>query len=63
MSDRITAQRIASELESPVEEAANLAKKLGLDPYPVNYWIVDHDEMNELIAYDGFQTRDRKSVV
>ena len=57
MSDRITAQRIASELESPVEEAANLAKKLGLDPYPVNYWIVDHDEMNELIAYDGFQTR------
>ena len=57
MSDRLTAQRIASELESPVEEAANLAKKLGLDPYPVNYWIVDHDEMNELIAYDGFQTR------
>ncbi|EMA45780.1 SpoVR family protein [Halococcus saccharolyticus] len=57
MSDRITSQRIARELEEPVEEAANLAKKLGLDPYPVNYWIVDHDEMNQLIAYDGFQTR------
>ncbi|EMA50839.1 SpoVR family protein [Halococcus salifodinae] len=57
MSDRITAQRIARELEAPVTEAANLARKLGLDPYPVNYWIVDHDEMNQLIAYDGFQTR------
>ncbi len=57
MSDRITAQRTAETLEEPVREAANLAKKLGLDPYPVNYWIVDYDEMNELIAYDGFQTR------
>ncbi|MDX1746923.1 MAG: SpoVR family protein, partial [Halobacteriales archaeon] len=34
-----------------------LAEKLGLDGYEVNYWIVDYDEMNELIAYDGFQTR------
>jgi spore cortex formation protein SpoVR/YcgB (stage V sporulation) len=57
MSDRLTARRIANDLQTPVEEAANLAGKLGLDPYPVNYWIVDHDEMNQLIAYDGFQTR------
>jgi stage V sporulation protein R len=57
MSDRITAQRTAATLTEPVEEAANLAAKLGLGPYPVNYWIVDYDEMNELIAYDGFQTR------
>jgi stage V sporulation protein R len=57
MSDRITAQRTAATLTEPVEEAANLAETLGLGPYPVNYWIVDYDEMNELIAYDGFQTR------
>ena len=57
MSDRITAQREATKLEEPVRAAGRLAKKLGLDPYPVNYWVVDYDEMNELIAYDGFQTR------
>ncbi|MHB9286102.1 SpoVR family protein [Halobacteriales archaeon Cl-PHB] len=56
-NDEIRMQRVAESLEEPVEEAANLAKKLGLDPYPVNYWIVDHDEMNELIAYGGFQHR------
>ena len=56
-NDRINARREATRLTEPVEEAANLARKLGLDPYPVNYWIVDHDEMNELIAYGGFQER------
>ncbi|WP_338742406.1 SpoVR family protein [Haloplanus salilacus] len=55
--DRVDARREATRLTEPVEEAANLARKLGLDPYPVNYWIVDHDEMNELIAYGGFQER------
>jgi len=55
--DRIDARKEATRLAEPVEEAANLARKLGLDPYPVNYWIVDHDEMNELIAYGGFQRR------
>jgi len=57
MRDRIDAQRIAAGLQEPVTEAGNLARKLGLDPYPVNYWIVDYDEMNELIAYGGFQRR------
>jgi len=57
INDRIDAQRIAEDLEEPVAEANNLARKLGLDPYPVNYWIVDYDEMNELIAYGGFQRR------
>ena len=47
----------ASELAEPAREANALARKLGLDPYDVQYWVVDHDEMNELIAYDGFQTR------
>ncbi|WP_372479023.1 SpoVR family protein [Halomicrobium sp. HM KBTZ05] len=55
--DHIRKQRVAAELETSVDEAANLAKKLGLTPYPVNYWIVDYDEMNELIAYGGFQQR------
>ncbi|SEO72552.1 stage V sporulation protein R [Halogranum amylolyticum] len=55
--DRIDAQRVAKQLEEPVHEAGNLARKLGLEPYPVNYWIVDYDEMNQLIAYGGFQNR------
>ncbi|WP_436936425.1 SpoVR family protein [Halovenus marina] len=50
-------QREAERLEEAVREASNLANRLGLDPYPVNYWIVDYDEMNELIAYGGFQER------
>lgn len=57
MTTNYEAQRIADELEEPVREANELAKKLGLEPYPVNYWIVDNDEMNQLIAYDGFQER------
>ncbi|WP_101298135.1 SpoVR family protein [Halegenticoccus soli] len=55
--DRIDARKEAARLEEPVREAGALARKLGLKPYPVNYWIVDHDEMNQLIAYGGFQTR------
>ena len=55
--DRIATRRVAAELEEPAERAGELAEKLGLRPYPVNYWVVTHDEMNELIAYDGFQTR------
>ena len=55
--DRIQKQRIAEGLEEPVAEANRLARKLGLDPFPVNYWIIDYDEMNELIAYGGFQER------
>ncbi len=57
MFERTEAKNIATELEEPVIEARNLAQKLGLEPYPVNYWIVNQDEMNELIAYGGFHTR------
>jgi stage V sporulation protein R len=57
IDDRIHKQRIAEDLEEPAREANNLARKLGLDPFPVNYWVVDYDEMNELIAYGGFQQR------
>jgi stage V sporulation protein R len=55
--NRYEKRRIAGDLEEPVAEANALAVKLGLDPYPVNYWIVDYDEMNELMAYGGFQER------
>ena len=57
IDDRTLAQREAAELTEPVERARDLAEKLGLEPYPVNYWIVDYEEMNELIAYGGFQQR------
>ena len=56
-SDRIRKQRAAAGLETAVEEAGSLARRLGLAPYDVNYWVVDHQEMNQLIAYDGFQRR------
>jgi stage V sporulation protein R len=56
-TDRADKQRIAKGLESTAREARNLATKLGLDPYPVNYWVVDYDEMNSLVAYNGFQER------
>ncbi|PSQ26437.1 SpoVR family protein [Halobacteriales archaeon QS_9_68_17] len=55
--DRYEARRIAADLQQPVDDANELAERLGLEPYPVNYWIVDYDEMNQLIAYDGFQRR------
>jgi len=57
MNDDIEKQREAERLEEAVAEATNLAERLGLDPYPVNYWVVDYDDMNELIAYGGFQQR------
>jgi stage V sporulation protein R len=50
-------RRVARELEAPVERARDLARRLGLSPLPVEYWVVDQSEMNELVAYDGFQTR------
>jgi stage V sporulation protein R len=57
MKTDIDKRRTAERLTDPATEASALARKLGLDPYDVQYWVVDHDEMNELIAYDGFQTR------
>ena len=50
-------KRIAEALREPAANANELAEKLGLDPVDVSYWIVTHEEMNELIAYDGFETR------
>ena len=55
--DRVEAKREASALDEPAREARELAERLGLEPYPVRYWVVDHDQMNELIAYGGFQRR------
>ena len=57
MQNEITKQNEADKLEEAAEEARDLSHRMGLDPYPVKYWIVDHDEMDKLIAYDGFQRR------
>jgi stage V sporulation protein R len=57
MRERPRTRKAAEPLQEPAEEARNLAHKLGLDPYDVNYWVVGYDEMNELIAYNGFQER------
>lgn len=56
-NDRLEAKREAATLDEPAAEARALAERLGLEPYPVRYWVVDHDQMNELIAYGGFQHR------
>lgn len=45
------------EMSKAADELQDMAKNLGLDPNPVNYWLVDHDEINQLAAYDGFQVR------
>ncbi len=56
-AETVRMQREAERLAEPVDAASDLAQRLGLRPYPVNYWIVDYDEMNELVAYGGFQER------
>lgn len=45
------------QLEVSADELRQLALDLGLSPNDVNYWLVDHDEINQLAAYGGFQTR------
>lgn len=57
MSTNRTTGRVDGRLVEAVKQARNLAERVGLDPYVVNFWIVEHDEMNQVIAYDGFQER------
>lgn len=45
------------ELQEISDEARALAEELGLSPLPVNYWLVDYDQMYKLISYEGFQRR------
>jgi len=47
----------ADRLQEAVDGARQLAEKLGLEPYDVNYWVVDYDEINRAAAYGGFQKR------
>ncbi len=47
----------AESLRDVANEARELAEKLGLEPYDVKYWVVDHDEINRAVAYGGFQRR------
>ncbi len=45
------------ELEELREQARRLVEAAGLDPWPVIFGIVDHDQLNEYSAYDGFPKR------
>ncbi|MDY6777540.1 MAG: SpoVR family protein, partial [Candidatus Nanohaloarchaea archaeon] len=47
----------AEKLEDVAVEARNLSEKLGLEPYPIEFYVVDYDEMNEIQAYGGFKER------
>lgn len=52
-----TEESTTKKLDSDVENLNKLAEDLGLSPQEVNYWLVDHNQINKLAAYDGFQTR------
>jgi len=45
------------ELEGQRRRARELVEKEGLDPYPVEFAIVDKEELDELAAYEGFPER------
>lgn len=45
------------ELEKLRAEARRLVESVGLDPWPVIFGVVDHDQLNEYSAYDGFPER------
>ncbi|MFW5983645.1 MAG: SpoVR family protein [Halobacteria archaeon] len=57
MKRELEKQNEAKELQGVAEDARKLAEKLGLEPYDVKYWVVDHDDINRAVAYGGFQTR------
>ncbi len=53
---RMLSKKVA-ELEELRKEARKLVEAAGLDPWPVIFGIVDHDQLNEYSAYDGFPER------
>ena len=57
MKRELEKQSEAEDLQEVAQDARELAEKLGLEPYDVKYWVVDHDEINRAVAYGGFQTR------
>lgn len=50
-------QKIVGKLDEFADDANNLAHKMGLEPRDTNYWIVNNEEMDEAVAYGGFQER------
>ncbi|MCJ7428967.1 MAG: SpoVR family protein [Candidatus Nanohaloarchaeota archaeon QJJ-5] len=50
-------QKIAGELDEFADDANTLAHKMGLNPRDTDYWIVNNEEMDEAVAYGGFQER------
>jgi stage V sporulation protein R len=57
VEDRVRKQKEADKLTDTVEEASAFAKRAGLEPFDVEHHVVDHQEMNRLIAYQGFPER------
>lgn len=45
------------ELEETVKDAEEIAEKFKLNPKPVNFWLVDYDEVYKLVANQGFPER------
>lgn len=45
------------ELKESSNEIHELMNNLGLNAPQVNYWLVNHDEINQLAAYQGFPVR------
>lgn len=50
-------QQRAEELAPVIEQARELAEEAGFSPRACKFWVIDHEEMNQLIAYNGFQER------
>jgi stage V sporulation protein R len=50
-------QQRAQELAPIIEQAREIAEEAGLSPRACKFWVIDHEEMNQLISYNGFQHR------
>ncbi len=50
-------KRKAEKLADAEHDIRELSSKFGLEPYEVNNWLVDYDEINKLRAYGGFKER------
>lgn len=46
-----------SKLEQIRKKARRLVEEAGLDPWPVTFGVVNHHQINELAAYEGFPER------
>ncbi len=47
----------AEKLADTEQDIHELSSKFGLEPYEINNWLVDYDDINKLRAYGGFKER------